>query len=169
MEEIWRDISGYSGIYKVSNLGRVKRLPSLLKSGKMREERIVTLSKNTSGYFTALLYANGKENRQLIHRIVAKEFLEAVDGKNEVNHLDEDKANNALNNLEWCNRKENVNYGTANARRSKHLAAISPDGVIKKFKSVSEASTTLGISQPQISQVLHNKRKTAHGHKFVFA
>ncbi len=102
-EEIWKDVVGYEGLYKVSNKGR---LYSIKRKRKMNP----TISKN--GYKRVKLYINGKFKTVFVHRIVAKAFLNNPENYPVVNHLDENKLNNNVENLQWCTQKQNVNHGT---------------------------------------------------------
>ena len=109
MQEIWKDISGFEGVYEISSYGRVRSV----KSGK-----ILSTSKcgGCRGYLSVCLSKNGKRYGKLVHRLVAEAFIPAVEGLSEVNHKDEDKTNNRVENLEFCNHKYNMNYGTRNIR-----------------------------------------------------
>lgn len=120
MEEFWKDIKGYEGLYQVSNLGRVKSLSRIDARGWNRKEKILKATKTKHGYLQLSLRKNKKERKYLIHRIVAESFLENKYNYSDVNHIDEDKTNNKLSNLEWCNRTYNCNYGTAQQRRVKN-------------------------------------------------
>lgn len=102
MEEIWKEIDGFDGDYLVSNLGNVKSL----KYGK---ERILK-PRIQSGYYKVLLY-NNKKHEYSIHRLVANAFIPNPNNLPQVNHKDENKLNNCVDNLEWCTRKYNQNYG----------------------------------------------------------
>lgn len=108
MIEIWQDIKGYEGKYQVSNLGRVKSL-NYNKSGK---EHILKYGMNTQGYLNVCLCKNKLGKTFAVHRLVAEAFIENPDNLPQVNHIDEDKHNNCVYNLEWCNSKYNNNYGT---------------------------------------------------------
>ena len=105
MEE-WRDIKGYEGKYKISSYGKVKSL-------KYKDEKLLRPSYDKDGYKQVILYNNGKGKKWFIHRLVAIHFLPNPNNLPQVNHKDEDKANNAVENLEWCTCKYNINYGTA--------------------------------------------------------
>ena len=109
MQEIWKDISGFEGVYEISSYGRVRSV----KSGK-----ILSTSKcgGCRGYLSVCLSKNGKRYGKLVHRLVAEAFIPVVEGLSEVNHKDEDKTNNRVENLEWCDHKYNMNYGTRNIR-----------------------------------------------------
>lgn len=106
MQEIWKDIEGYEGCYQVSNLGRVKSL-------KFGKEKILTPTINSRGYYHTCLRKDGRSDTVYIHRIVAKAFLPNPDNLPLINHKDEDKTNNRVDNLEWCSVYYNLHYGSA--------------------------------------------------------
>lgn len=99
-EEIWKDIKGYEELYQISNLGRVKSFYKS-KKGKIRKNC------DQGDYFYLPLRKDGVARNYYIHRLVALNFLETVEGKNEVNHIDGNKYNNRLDNLEWVTSAEN--------------------------------------------------------------
>lgn len=101
MTEIWKPVRGYKGYYEVSNLGNVKSL----KSGVVMKPQT-----NNSGYLCLNLSLKGKQRSRLIHRLVASAFIKNPEKKKEVNHIDMDKTNNTVNNLEWVTREENLNH-----------------------------------------------------------
>lgn len=103
----WRAVPGYEGLYEVSNKGNVRnvRRNTLLRSS------------NNQGYKRVYLYKNGIRKGFRVHRLVAQAFIPNPDNLPEVNHRDEDKLNNSVDNLEWCTAKYNSNYGTRNIRR----------------------------------------------------
>ena len=105
MEE-WKAVPGYEGLYEVSNKGNVRNV---------RRNKLLRLQKN-QGYIKVWLYKNGIVTGLRVHRLVAQAFIPNPDNLLEVNHKDEDKTNNSVDNLEWCTRKYNVNYGTRNIR-----------------------------------------------------
>ena len=109
MQEIWKDISGFEGVYEISSYGRVRSV----KSG-----RILSTSKcgGCRGYLSVCLSKNGKRYGKLVHRLVAEAFISNINNLPEVNHLDEDKTNNRVDNLEFCDHKYNMNYGSRNIR-----------------------------------------------------
>lgn len=107
MEEIWKDVVGYEGIYQVSNLGRIKTLNYY---GKTNREEIMKFSKRKDGYLGVHLSKNGKALTKTVHRIVATAFIPNPDNLEMVNHKDENRANNCVDNLEWCSRSYNQTY-----------------------------------------------------------
>ena len=112
--EIWKDVVGYEGSYMVSNLGRVKTLH--WRGSKV--EKILCEKKHTDGYLFVELYKNNTRKPITIHRLVAIAFIDNPQNLPCINHKDENKKNNKVDNLEWCTRKENTNYGTTQKRRA---------------------------------------------------
>ena len=115
-EEIWRPIEGYEGLHEVSSYGRVKSLEKsyIRKNGIIdhKSERILIPIKDKDGYLQVNLHCNGKQYQRKIHRLVAQAFLPNPYNLPQVNHKDEDKTNNRVDNLEWCDAKYNMNYGS---------------------------------------------------------
>lgn len=116
MIEEWRPVIGYEGLYEVSNLGRVRSVDRYVKSkGEsywLRKGKMLSPAKDKNGYLKVNLSCNGKNNIIRVHRLVAQVFIHNPDNLPEINHKDEDKTNNRVDNLEWCDRKYNNNYGT---------------------------------------------------------
>lgn len=110
VNEEWKPIDGYEGLYEISNLGRVKSLKynkeKILKPGKAR------------GYLRVCLCRNGKSKMLSVHRLVAEAFIPNPKRLPEINHKDEDKTNNVVGNLEFCSRRYNANYGTKIERQT---------------------------------------------------
>ena len=107
-QEILKDIDGYENKYKISSWGRLINCKTIMKP-------MVA----TNGYLVACLWKNGKQNKYLIHRLVARAFLENPNKYKEINHIDENKTNNKVENLEWCSHKYNMNYGNTKSKISK--------------------------------------------------
>lgn len=111
MEEIWKDIEGYEGLYQVSNMGRVKVFPRFHANsgrGYATKGRILKQCDNGNGY----LYVRLNSKHQYVHRLVAQVFVDNPFAYTEINHIDEVKSNNKATNLEWCNHVYNSTYGT---------------------------------------------------------
>lgn len=114
MKEIWKDIKGYEGIYKVSNFGRIKSLyiVSNLYKKKFYKERILKPKKGKDNCLRIELWKNKKHKTILVHRLVATTFLEnLIDTNMTVNHKDGNRLNNKVDNLEWLSRGDNIRYG----------------------------------------------------------
>lgn len=138
MIEIWKDILGYEGLYQVSNLGNVRSL-NYRRSGKLK-----LLKQGTdNGYKRVELSKNGKKKKYWVHRLVAISFISNPNNYKEVNHKDEDKSNNNVNNLEWCTREYNINYGTAMKRSSENHKGEKHPNYGKKGKDSSNAKAIL--------------------------
>ena len=176
--EIWKDIAGYEGLYQVSNLGRVKSLSRRDRLNRVIQEKILKPRSNKDGYLIVDLYKEGKRKTYKVHRLVAQAFIPNPDNKSQVNHRDEDKTNNKVENLEWMTCKENINYGTHNERmaksqtndkkRSKPIYGINVKTNEKiEFPSTAEAGRS-GFYQSGIVYCLKGKRKTHKGYKWYY-
>lgn len=115
--EVWKDIKGYEGLYQISNFGRVKSLPRMMKNRKC-EEIIKTPSVLPKGYLKVSLCRNGKTKYCFIHRLVAEAFIPNPDNLPCVNHKDCNTSNNNVHNLEWVTYKENNSYKNHHLKRN---------------------------------------------------
>lgn len=121
-KEEWKDVAGYEGKYQVSNLGNVKGVERYVRHRygiRVVKEKILSLVKDKNGYLIATLSKNDNEKKCKVHRLVAQAFIPNPDNLPQVNHKDEDKTNNRVDNLEWCSGDYNSNYGTRNERAAK--------------------------------------------------
>lgn len=146
MEEEWRDIKGYEGLYQVSNLGRVK--------STFRYKKVLTPVETPRGYYQVTLSKKGKRGTFRIHQLVAKAFIPNVCNLPQINHKNENKKDNRVENLEWCNAKYNLNYGTVIERRRKNrsyesvqkaVVQIKNGVIIREFPSVASVGRELGL------------------------
>nr|DAG56935.1 MAG TPA: homing endonuclease [Caudoviricetes sp.] len=121
MQEIWKDIEDYEGLYQVSNKGRVKSIERYSYKGNRSiqklKERILKVGIRKDNYLTVVLRKNGKSTSYLVHRLVAQNFIPNPHGYNVVNHKDENKQNNDIRNLEWCSSLYNNTYNNIAIRR----------------------------------------------------
>lgn len=179
MEE-WRDIAGYEGLYQVSNLGRVRSLDRVIKcvdSIRRYKGCMLRLAKQGNGYMSVSLQKSGDRKTKLVHRLVAQAFIQNPDNLPEVNHLDENKENNVVDNLEWVTQAENNAYGEGYINRSKNapkgsinstarpVLKYSLDGkLLAEYYSAMEAGRANGCRQSGISECCNGKQKTAYGY-----
>lgn len=120
MGEVWKNINGYEGLYQISNNGRVKSLPKL--AGKSwRKEKILKTYLDKDGYVKVILCKENKTKFLSVHRLIAEAFIPNPNEFPQINHKDENKQNNSLENLEWCTCKYNINYGTRTERAMKRF------------------------------------------------
>lgn len=164
-DEIWKPIEGYEGLYEVSNLGRIKSL-----SGKHRREMILKLRDNGYGYLTIGLSKNNKNKRFKVHRIVAKTFLINNNNYEQVNHMDGDKHNNNVNNLEWCDRSYNMKHAYRNnLLKTRKVIQLDKNGNrLKVWDSIVEASKSTRTYRSNIAKCCKGERNTAGGYKWNY-
>ena len=155
--EIWKDVKNYEGLYQISNLGRVKSLIS--------KNKILKPSKNKRGYMIVALSKNKIIKRYGVHQIVANNFIKNEYNKMQVNHIDGNKQNNCVENLEWCNCQENMLHAYKNKlTNGKRIPVMQLDldgNLIKIWNSQIEASRKLNISSVAISRCCNGITKTA--------
>lgn len=156
MKEIWKDIDEYNGIYQVSNLGRVRSLGN----SKGKKDKIRKQIKTNKGYLRVGLHKDGATTWEYVHRLVAQAFIPNIDNLPQVNHKDENKENNCVDNLEWCTNKYNCSYGSKTESVSKKVVCVET-GVT--YTSTREAERLLGVCHTCISSCCNSRRKTAGG------
>lgn len=166
MNEIWKNVKGYEGIYQVNQNGQIKSVARIKSNGarppKWCEESILVEQTDRGGYAKVLLSGIGKKKTMAVHRIVATAFIPNPNNYPCINHIDENKQNNSVSNLEWCTAKYNNNYGTKRERASKtsseDVVQFDLNGnVIKIWHGQALAAKTLGIWQGNISMCCRGK------------
>lgn len=159
-----------NGLYQVSNLGNVRSL-NYNKTKKIQHLKKVV--NNKRGYLAVGLSKNGIFKIKTVHRLVAETFISNPNNLPQVNHIDENKLNNSVTNLEWCTNKYNINYGTRKERISekkgrKIIQLDKDDNIIKVWNGTCQASRELKINEGNIWEACNNKRKTAGKYKWKY-
>jgi len=149
MKEIWKDVIGYEGFYQVSNLGNVKGL----KRNKVKSQTL-----NSWGYkIISITKPNTKVKSVLVHRLVAKAFIDNPENKEQVNHIDGNKSNNCVHNLEWCNQSENMQHAfklglNINPYGEKHNRSVITEEIYLKCVELREKGLTYAKITEHISK-----------------
>ena len=162
MVEIWRPVPGY-GNYEVSTFGRVKSVDHVDSMGRKHEGKILKqVSDGKGNYLYVTLCSSLGPHKEAVHRIVASAFINNTEGYNEINHIDQDKMNNAVWNLEWCSRSYNNRYG-GRVNGEKNPQAKLKEHEARYIKEHPEEGTAalskkFGISLAQTSAIIHGKR-----------
>lgn len=176
--EIWKPIKDYEGLYEVSNLGRVRSVDHYVIQPNphngdlqkvMRRGRILKPSFSNAGYLQLSLSSGSRQYQTFqIHRLVATHFIENLDNLAEVNHKNEEKTDNRVENLEWCSRLYNVYYG--NNTKTRPVLQMDDNGnVIKKFTSARNAARILGLNPSSITGVCRGRFNETGGYKWKYA
>jgi hypothetical protein len=190
--EIWKPVAHYEGIYQINNFGDLKSLERIGGNNHHIKEKIISQQLDKLGYYKVTLTKNGKCKHVLVHRLVAEHFIpdkstfksmldedrSLIDlDKLEVNHKDENKQNNNVNNLEWCTHKYNSNYGTRTERiipktidktRTPVDQCDENWNVIKEWYSTNEAARSLKIAQQNITKCCQGNRHHAGGFRWKY-
>lgn len=177
--EKWKDIKGYEGLYRISDKGRVMSVARQIRTGKgalrIYGGKPRSLNTDGAGYRYVDLYKNGRARYVKVHRLVAEAFLSNPRNYKFVNHKNENKGDNRVENLEWCSAKYNRNYGTANERLAAKLSIkveqLNLAGKhVATFESAKVAAKQFGNKNiaMQIGECCRGKQKTAHGFKWRY-
>lgn len=169
-DEVWKDVTGYENHYMVSNKGRVRAL------GGITVRKILPKYKNKDGYMFVVLTQNKNQKCYKVHRLVAQEFIPNPENKPQVNHKNGIKADNSVENLEWCTAKENSEHYhhilcgkpilPKKPKKQKKILQIIGQEIINEYDSIADAEWQTFISKQSISQCIRGRQKTAGGYKW---
>lgn len=167
MKEVWKAIAGYEGLYEVSSLGRVRSVERMVKGYKgtlyKRNAAILKPCVDHRGYYNVNLSNNASGHTYKVHRLVAAAFIPNPENLPMVNHKDECKTNNRIDNLEWCTSLYNSNYGTARDRCAWKRIAVSQydmkGNYLRSYRSIAEAAKAVGSARQNIWDCLFDKRR----------
>ena len=184
-KEIWKDIKGYEELYQISNYGRVKSLKrkSAFYCGLRKEylerpikEKILSFSKSNRGYLQVSLTKSGKCRTYTIHRLVAQAFIPNLENKEQVNHIDGNKNNNCIDNLEWVTISENNKHAFDTGLNKPHnQRKVNQydlnNNYIKTWNSITEflKENNINLKNSGITSCCKGKQKTAYGYKWKYA
>lgn len=185
-QEIWRDVPGHEGLYQVSNQGNVRSIDRIItdtKRKRLYKGKQLKLKEDYAGYLCVILYKNSVGQDWKVHRAVALAFLPNPEHKRVVNHIDGNKQNNCVENLEWATHSENARHAyttglrvvSEKQRASRELPTLqkavfgTKDGIRYSFRSIHEAARLIGGNESAISQCCKGKRKTHRGYEWVYA
>lgn len=178
MKEIWKDIEDYEGLYQISNCGRVKSIDHMREQLHLYGRMVNTNYKgkilkphNSRGYLRVRLFDRNKSKNISIHRLVAEAFIPNPNNYPQINHKDEDKTNNNVDNLEWCTPAYNANYGTRKKRiikkQSIPIIQYTLDGkFVKEYSSIAEAARQTGINLGNICSCCRGNINYSHAGGF---
>lgn len=156
-----KDIKNYEGLYAITSCGKV---------WSYRRKKFLAPRDDKDGYQRVNLCKDGQQKTFFIHRLVAEAYIPNPDNKPQINHKDEVKTNNYLNNLEWATSKENVNYGTRNERSAKSRSIpVYCVELDKVFSSMKEGAQALGLQPGNISACCAGRAKTTGGYHWRYA
>lgn len=173
MQEIWKDVEEFNGVYKISNLGRLKSISRTVKHPKgscVLKEKFLSQVINKKGYIEFQITYNGKHYSRKAHRLVADAFISNPLSLPQVNHINGDKTDNRVENLEWCNNSKNQRHAVRIGLR-KTMTVLQFDlsgNLINEWKSASDAERVLGIRHNHILEACNGKRKTHKGFIWKF-
>lgn len=176
MEEIWKDVKGYEGIYAISSYGRCKSLQAKLGYGRMEDKDGIMKIENIkhhNGYCTIKLTVNKIKKTARIHRLVAEAFIPNPNNYPFINHIDGNKLNNNVENLEWCNHQQNMEHASKhkliNQGIKRKIKQLTLDNVeIKIFNSIREASKETNVNRDSISLCLKGIQHKAGNYKWEY-
>ncbi len=146
-KEIWKPIKNYEGIYEVSNFGMVRSLDRISSNGKRVKAKHLKLCAKSDGYIVVGLYKNGRQKTSYVHKLVADAFIPRVGNKTEINHIDGNKKNNRVSNIEWSSRSENIKHAYETGLKKPNYAKLNEVLVMEIKAMINEGKTNVKISE----------------------
>lgn len=184
MGEIWKNIPNYIGYYQISNFGRVKSLTRKVKSSRSKieyrtvNERIIKSRIDKYGYETVILRKENTDKHFTIHRLIAICFIPNPENLPSINHIDENKLNNTVENLEWCtvkynnsynNRQEKINLSLREKVKGKEILQFDSEwNLLQEFKSLRDMQRQTGFSRIQVKRVCNGLQEQSYGYFWKF-
>ena len=193
MKEIWKNIKNYEGLYQVSNFGNVRSLDRSVNCGIKNNNIVIKKGKllkqnlNIHNYLQVHLSKNNKSKMVTVHRLVAETFIPNIENKSQINHIDGNKQNNRVDNLEWCTAKENIlhSWKTGLSKSYKHPKGVLTNyskslckkvnqydlnnNFIATYSSLSDASRNTPCLVSDICACCKGKQKTSHNFIWKYA
>lgn len=175
IQEIWEPISGYEGLYEVSNLGNVRSVDRVVISSRQVNRRLkgklLSPSINNRGYQYVNLVKGGRSKSVTIHKLVALAFIPNPKDKPCIDHINAIRTDNRSENLRWCSHRENQNFPIATSKRKvTRVNMYTKKGeFVKQFKSITDAEREIGVSHSNICASCAGRRNEAGGFKWEYA
>ena len=160
----WYPIKGWEGLYEINKNGEVRNA---------KNKNTIVGDINNCGYYRVSLYNKGQRKRYFRHRLVAEQFLDKPEGKDFVNHIDGDKSNNSLENLEWVSQSENEKHAFENGlkqKTNKPFIIEFVNGDIKEYENQYVCAKEIGCSQSSVKNWLNGQRnpRPSYGIKKIY-
>ena len=174
MKEIWKDIRNYEGLYQASSYGRIRSLDGYFEQShpsgtiyhRLRKGKILKLSKDANGYLHIILHKNGTKKIFRVHQLIAQTFIQNTQNKPQINHIDGNKENNSVDNLEYCTLSENhlhaYRTGLHVAPKKKCIQKDLKGNIIKIWDSLAQIKKEKGYDCSAISRCCRKQQKTSY-------
>lgn len=177
--EIWKDVVGYEGYYQVSNFGNIRSVDRVIYSDKLHigtkrelKSKMLKPYVNSHGYLALTLTKNSNEKSVRVHRLVAEAFIKNPNNYDQINHIDGNKTNNKVENLEWCNNQHNVNHAYKNGLTKHYTRSIKQydlkGNYIQTFESIAKACEEVNGNRANITKCAKGYINSAYGYKWRY-
>lgn len=176
-EEIWKNIKDYEGFYQASNFGRIRSIPHIANGGyrskiQRIKGKVLNPTPNDKGYLRVFLSKNNKVKTKYVHILIAQTFIPNLENKPQVNHIDCNKQNNRVDNLEWCTGLENMKHAVKNRLLKSNQKTVyqydENNNLIRIWDSTMQIERELGIDHRKISKICKIKKQKIDGLCFSY-